>query len=1722
MEAAARMDVAKRANFDISRVAKELIHPCAHLDVIQTDRCMCMDLVSTTALPYIPVYLSTTQIHKGFVTMQEIISAATAPRLTRCPKCNDIRERILSPHYKSRQEAMVISVQMVSFNVDGSKTVIPKDMRFTYNGKVVVSGHHTYTVTAIVCRVPQKSDTDADPDDPKNKHFVTIVPRGSARLLVDEDDPIVTISPAKTAEIMKGIAYIFLARILPKTKEEAEATQAAIAKGETPDNWTAEADDLPFEESKNPLRASRGQSEAPDRGYGKAKQPTTQTQLTSFFPTLATPAPPQTTPNPAPLEEPTSTPISILQHNITSTSLTKLNAIRSKGATIICLQETWKPGTKVNGYDTHEWNRPKQDRGGGVCTLIKNSTKALVERLPYTGNLEVVKLKIFLPDITFTLTNVYNPPDFRPTESDLDLLMGEGPTLIVGDFNVHLPEYQPSGGWSGRDDTASISAWMHRHSLDCANANNTATYETANVATTPDYTFFTQDFPINADQWTPTRTIHSAHSIITFPITPTVPKQTPPYRPRFKWEQANWEKFSNLVDTEMLAQQAAPRNTRHPGKRWKHFARTLVKAAKQAIPFRTPPSTNDHRTITPAMRKAETDTMEKKNKWLESPNEKTKEEFHTARRTMQDLFSEERRKILKAHFDKLNPGQGADWNTIRGLKKPVPPALATPLQAKQEDGSMKQCLKEADRANALSKVYARHNEAGKSDPRKIKPRNCCPPPVTESELLASLRSAKTGTAPGPDAVHTELLLHLGPVALAELLYLCNHSITTGFIPQFLKNAIIIPLLKPGKPPPDPLSYRPVSLTSVLAKIIERIAVRRTAYYYTPHEHQYAYQAQKGGDHAVALCVDTATRAMADYCKYEQPKKKDNPSGPSITNHRVKRSLACLIDMSAAFDKVRHSLLIEQLVRRDLPPYLIRWFRSFLRGRQAKTKVGSTLSRSRPVRCGVPQGTVSGPMLFLIYVDSLLEVLNAMPGILAIMFADDLTIMTSGQTKPEAAALLQPALKVVEEWAAANNMAINGSKSQLIMFCRTPRTDEDRADCPMTINGDVVPIQMVGTGENGSSPTVKLLGVHLDGRMNLDPHLHNTAAAAHIRAAQIACISNKKYGPKPKDIRAFTKGYLESALLHGTALTYGRSHATSYEGPEKVQRRGCRSISGALASTTPTDVYMEANCLPIRVIAEINAMKLAITIRQQYKEWLRKPPPQPPPNWKSKNQYTNHFHDLNTRLEELLPHTKLRSKKPRLTIAPQHTSLSNMISFGVDLSSDGDKLQTNLDALEPYKDCQDLRLATDGSAAENNCRAACILRSNLPNQRPLSFPLVQNCSHLACSYDTEAVAMRNGIDLLYLGCIRTALLAHAPSTAIVLTDSQSLVSALQRGPLLQDNPLLIDTWARLLEIAQTGVKVHIQFIYAHQGLEENEKVDELAGNCNRTPEKPIVENTWEVDAIAKIKRTLTEKWRSSTGGSPHRQALVGTRMSPLSGDCLITGKSLSRLQHVELTRLRTGETTWGGAYYYRVRRTVHACRWCYPPANIITDAELWDEPKQTRTNNTCTYCNKEFKDKSLALKHEKDAHKDKEYVCIHNPCTYKNTHKPSRRAHYIKCPYTPANILKNQYKEEIKANQKENDPVHTVQGPTEETIEHLLVCPHLKDTRDRLLLNKLHDIHKWRLFFSLPFLIWAKTIFGVPLDEDDDYTVPDIPPSHNATPDNQSESEEEDQQNFRIY
>ena len=392
------------------------------------------------------------------------------------------------------------------------------------------------------------------------------------------------------------------------------------------------------------------------------------------------------------------------------------------------------------------------------------------------------------------------------------------------------------------------------------------------------------------------------------------------------------------------------------------------------------------------------------------------------------------------------------------------------------------------------------------------------------EVLHMLRRLPNKTATGPDGLPAALLKQLAPDIADNLTYIMNKSLTEGAFPNQWKKANVAAIWKGKGAKDDPTNYRPISVLPVLARLFEKAVTTQLTRYCVSHnvipQEQFGFRAKSNCEMTLIAALDSWMR------KVDQ--------GEVVG--------ALLIDLSKAFDTVPHQRLLGELTKIGCGVGVVRWFQSYLTGREQRVTCGPRQTEWRSVSRGVPQGSSISPLLFNIYVRNLPSITESD----TFQFADDVTNSDSDPSEAKVLSRLTDSFIQTKAFCQDHDLIINTAKTQLILF-KAP-SKKLQADLSITIDGCTIK----------PSDSVKLLGVILDKHFTFGPHIDATVKKANGVLGAIARAAPHL----PRELLRMAYISLVRTLLKYASATFASSSATQLKKLDTVQKVASRLICRA--------------------------------------------------------------------------------------------------------------------------------------------------------------------------------------------------------------------------------------------------------------------------------------------------------------------------------------------------------------------------------------------------------------------------------------------------------------------------------------------------------------------------------------------------------------------------------
>ena len=298
--------------------------------------------------------------------------------------------------------------------------------------------------------------------------------------------------------------------------------------------------------------------------------------------------------------------------------------------------------------------------------------------------------------------------------------------------------------------------------------------------------------------------------------------------------------------------------------------------------------------------------------------------------------------------------------------------------------------------------------------------------IDDESLRKTLNSLRTKSSSGYDGISTRLLKYLAPALISPLRLIINKSLITGIYPDKLKTAKVIPLYKKGdKMKCD--NYRPISLHCAISKLFEKVVAKNKLF----HDNQYGFRTKHSTELAVIELID---RVLLNI---------DNKQVP----------FAVFMDLAKAFDTLEHKILIDKLQHYGIRGISLMWFESYLSKMTQYVEIDNFKSSPQTFTTGVPQCSILGPLLFLIYMNDMPQASSLFT---FIPYAGDTTLFSALDYSlsldiPASGELINRELSRVAEWLIINRLSINITKTKYMLS--HPKKGVSHMTFEHTLNGE---------------------------------------------------------------------------------------------------------------------------------------------------------------------------------------------------------------------------------------------------------------------------------------------------------------------------------------------------------------------------------------------------------------------------------------------------------------------------------------------------------------------------------------------------------------------------------------------------------------------------------------------------------------------------------------------
>ena len=673
----------------------------------------------------------------------------------------------------------------------------------------------------------------------------------------------------------------------------------------------------------------------------------------------------------------------------------------------ICIVESWLSNEitdfeiSINGYVVHRLDRNRH--GGGVLVYIKD--KFLCKVIPHQhDSLEIISFSLHhgVNKVCFSL--FYRPPG-SPAES-IDALFSyiqfiqlnyfSTNYVLLGDFNINFfsdsqhPLYNKLNALFVSLCLCQVVTEPTRTSV-----SSSTMIDLVALSLPSALVFCSTISPLsNSDHfglhlrllWRSNNLSHRSFS-----------------RAIWRYNHADWNKAQELLDVVDLDSLLSSCDVNQAWLNWKDKFLSIM---YECIPRALLPKRNNRPWLTKDLLQA----MRERNSLYKQA--KITGNFANYKR-QRNMVVEQLRLAKKSYFLRINADSAKSfWKACRLMYKQ--PSTGVPVLSAPDGTSVDTNLGKAELLNEhFVKCF------NTALPPLVPPSaNTTVPPedllCSEDWVFNSLVSLDVTKSSGPDEISAYMLKHTAASISSSITTLFNKSLSFGCVPTEWKLARVTPVPKVSKPT-SPDHFRPISLLSILSKILEKHVCSLVRDHLASNsllsDHQWGF---RPGRSTTSALLST----LSDW-------HDELDNGNDIC--------AVFFDYRKAFDSVPHSPLVKKLMDLNIDPFIITWITSYLCNRKQSVVVSGETSNSVQVVSGVPQGSVLGPLLFCIYIDSVTHCVQSLYA-RNVLYADDL-LLYKKITCAEDLVDMQQDVLAIEQWSGTNHLTLNSSKCKVMVISR---------------------------------------------------------------------------------------------------------------------------------------------------------------------------------------------------------------------------------------------------------------------------------------------------------------------------------------------------------------------------------------------------------------------------------------------------------------------------------------------------------------------------------------------------------------------------------------------------------------------------------------------------------------------------------------------------------------
>jgi exonuclease III/ribonuclease HI len=770
---------------------------------------------------------------------------------------------------------------------------------------------------------------------------------------------------------------------------------------------------------------------------------------------------------------------------------------------------------------------------------------------------------------------------------------------------------------------------------------------------------------------------------------------------------------------------------------------------------------------------------------------------------------------------------------------------------------------------------------------------CLNAELTLEELKLALYGLRKKTAPGADRVSNEFLLKIPVVGLMAILRLFNLIWKTGRLPRAWKHSIVQPILKPGKDPHVAASYRPISLTSTLCKLMERVINARLTWYLEKFSLlsnvQSGFRRHRSTIDQIARLQDAIVRQLGNEGYV----------------------MAVFIDLEKAFDMINKNVLMHKLkIRFGVNGRMFAWIDSFLSDRTIQVRVGDQLSDVITLENGSAQGANISPTLFTCMEDDLPEHLakNPLTAVDASLFADDGLLFYGGKILSAVRRRMQLAVDEASKWYDENGFLMSEVKTVSALFThRTPAPSE----YALTINGKPLKIEL----------KVKYLGLIFDHGLSWNEHIQYTVEKCKKRLNLMRAVSGRNWGASTKTLLQIYRVLIRSVVDYGSVAIDSAS-GSALSKLDVIQNKALTICCGAMKGTAVSALQVECGEPPLYLRRLSQQIKFAIKVKATQNHVAK---PMFEPQWTDRgDRFTDNRCPMAVKVGEFFERNQVEKVFGPTwpDVPPWKVKLPGIDTDLVrEVSKHNSPAMLLAIAKAKIAEFDDyVHIYTDASRTPGGeVGIGCVIRINGFEHR-----LSQRLTDGVSVYTGELSAITLAFSQIKARCVK---LGHR--RFVIFSDSLSVLRTLENGR-CRKRPYLFSVLLHILGTIGRAVEIKIVWVPSHIGIQGNETADLFAGRGAALPAVTTEIGLELHEAYSVVDRHIValwqSEWTSSNTGSHLRriQPTVGKKSR-----LVFRSRRTETLSH----RLRLG-MCWLNACLSKIGvGSTNLCRSCQTPETV---------------------------------------------------------------------------------------------------------------------------------------------------------------------------------------------